>query len=118
MSEFDELLDGLLREGNNVEPPLGMERRVLARVRETAMEPVSGRRLVSRQWWGFGGAVAAGLVVLGLWMPKVFQKRMCGEFQSVWRRRLIERKVFRLMGVRMWIRVLRLRGLFGLVWIE
>lgn len=68
MSEFDgfdELLDGVLREDGRVEPPVGMERRVLARVREAS----PARRVGWRVWWGLAGAVAAGLVVLGIWMP-------------------------------------------------
>lgn len=51
--EFDRRLDAALAEYANVEPPAGMERRILARVRDAG----AGRRIV---WWRWAaGAVPA-----------------------------------------------------------
>jgi hypothetical protein len=57
MKDFDELLDEVLREDSQVEPRLGMERRVLAVVRTK-----SSRKRWPRVWWVPAG-VCAGMVL-------------------------------------------------------
>ena len=62
MKEFDELLDEVLQEDSQVEPRLGMERRVLAVVRTE-----SSRKLWPRVWWIPAGA-CVGMVLAVVFM--------------------------------------------------
>ena len=57
MKEFEELLDEVLREDSQVEPRLGMERRVLA-----GMHAESSRKRWLRMWWVPAGA-CVGMVL-------------------------------------------------------
>jgi hypothetical protein len=57
--KLDRMLDAALAEYANVEPPTGMERRILARVRESG----AGRRMV---WWRWAAAIPALACVIAV----------------------------------------------------
>jgi hypothetical protein len=66
---FEDLLDGVLREQANVDPSVGFERRILAKIWETPRHFVVARSLILRPWWICFG-VAAAIAIAALIAPK------------------------------------------------
>jgi hypothetical protein len=74
MKDFDELLDEVLQEDLEVEPRLGMERRVL-----TGMHAESSRKRWPRMWWVPVGAcvgMALGVMLMTQHRPRSVDSRI------------------------------------------
>jgi hypothetical protein len=79
MSEFNELLDKVLREDGQVEPLAGLEERVIARVRLSVGQ--RSKRLMV--WWCAAAVLPVCVVALLLWPRSVPQRKSAGANVSI-----------------------------------
>lgn len=68
MKDFDELLDGVLRENSSTQPQLGLEARVMARVRTDGQRPPKWRFVA---WGAAATALPLCVVAVLLWPRNV-----------------------------------------------